>query len=129
MEIRSDIVLRGSVWRKMFEKFQYFIISGQMAHNDSFTDPVKIRYRLNVMDFYHNDNEIYRSCQFNKFYADLRDTLSKDRNIKQSLYSMEKWTSLDPDANEYAGLHMRFYSKIVDAQVETEQKKAEKKEG
>lgn len=111
-----------------FEKFQYFIISGQMAHNDSFTDPVKIRYRLNVMDFYHNDNEIYRSCQFNKFYADLRDTLSKDRNIKQSLCSMEKWTSLDPDANEYADLHMRFYSKIVQAQYETEKKEAKKKE-
>ena len=111
-----------------FEKFQYFIISGQMAYNDSFTNPVKIRYRLNVMDFYHNDNEIYRSCQFNKFYADLRDTLSQNRNIKQSLYSMEKWTSLDPDANEYAGLHMRFYSKIVEAQFETEKKEAKKKE-
>lgn len=25
MEIRSDIVLRGSVWRKTFEKFQFFL--------------------------------------------------------------------------------------------------------
>lgn len=101
-----------------FEKYQYFIISGKMAYNDDFTDAVKIRYKLNVMDFYHEDSEIYRSCQFNKFYADLREALVKEKNIKQSLYSMEKWTSLDPEANEYASLHMRFYSKIVKAQYE-----------
>ena len=89
-----------------------------MAYNDEFRDAKKIRYKLNVMDFYHKENEIYKSCQFNKFYADLREIISKQKDIKQSLVSTEKWTSLDPDANEYAGLHMRFYSKIVQAQYD-----------
>ena len=104
-----------------FEKFQFFILTGKMSHTDDFAEVTKIRYRINIMDLYHYDSEIYRSCQFNKFYADLRETLANDRNIKQSLYSMEKWKSLDPDANEYADLHMRFYSKIVQAQYESEE--------
>ena len=104
-----------------FEKYQYFEIKGKMSHNDSFEDAKDFKYRLNVMDFYHNDSEVYRSCQFNKFYSDLRNSLALDKNIKQSLFQMEKWTSLDPDANEYASLHMRFYSKIVSSQYNDEE--------
>lgn len=106
-----------------FEKFRYFRIIGQQANNDEFKDARVFKYNLNVMDFVHEEEQkIYESIQFKRFYSDLRNELYKIKGIKQSLIEIEKWSSIDPAAAEYMKLHQRFYSKIINAQIDDNMK-------
>ena len=102
-----------------FEHFRYFRIIGQRANNDDFKDAKVFKYNLNMMDFFHlEDQKIYESIQFKRFYSDLRKELYAFKGIKQSLVEIEKWSSIDPAAAEYMKLNQRFYSKIINAQLD-----------
>lgn len=104
-----------------FEKFQYFKIYAEYATNDEFRNSKMIHYSLNVMDFDHEGNLIYNSTPFKKFYDDLKGVLYKEKGIKQNLLMLETWTSLEPDLIEYSKTGLRNYSKIVQAQFDSEE--------
>lgn len=104
-----------------FEKFQYFKIYAEYATNDEFRNSKMIHYSLNVMDFDHEGGLIYNSTPFKKFYDDLKSVLYKEKGIKQNLLMLEKWTSLEPDLIEYSKTGLRNYSKIVQAQFNSEE--------
>lgn len=106
-----------------FEKFQYFKIYAEYATNDEFRNSKMIHYSLNVMDFDHEGNLIYNSTPFKKFYDDLKGVLYKEKGIKQNLLMLETWTSLEPDLIEYSKTGLRNYSKIVQAQFDSEESK------
>lgn len=96
-----------------FEKFQYFKIYAEYATNDEFRNAKMIHYQLNVMDFYHEDQKIYSSTPFKKFYDDLKSMIYQKSGVKQNLFLLEKWSSLDPSIYEFARTGQRAYSKIV----------------
>ena len=67
---------------------------------------------------YYKGNKVYESCQFNKFYQDIKDIYGID---KKGLQNLGYWSSIDPSAEEYVlGVKQRFYTKVIKAQMENE---------
>jgi len=111
-----------------FEHFGYFKIWTDVTYDDESSEKRSFKYYIPIMNMYHNGISVYESCQFNRFYKDLRDVL--DVNCK-GLKNLSYWSSVDPGAAEYLEkVKQQFYAKIVVAQMkdETEEESEERED-
>ncbi len=105
------------------EKFQYFKIYATYATNDEMKNAKMIHYSIPVMNLDHNGEKIYSSTPFKKFYDDLKINISEEKQLKQNLMLLDKWSSLDPDILEYCKTGLRNYAKIINAQFDDKGRK------
>lgn len=101
-----------------FEHFAYFKVWCQISYDDEGSDKHIVKYYIPLCNMYYKGNKVYESCQFNKFYQDIKDIYGID---KKGLQNLGYWSSIDPSAEEYVlGVKQRFYTKVIKAQMENE---------
>jgi hypothetical protein len=101
-----------------FERFQYFEIRGEFSYNDEFRNSQEIKYCLNVMDFDHKGERVYNTILVKKFYDDLKLYKEYELGVKQGLETLDNWTSLEPNIDEFGKTGQGCYYEVIKNQLD-----------
>jgi hypothetical protein len=103
-----------------FQKFQYFKIYADFSYNNEYKNAKEITYCLNVMDFEHKGEKIYNTILVKKFYDDLKIYKEYETGQRQGVNTLDNWTSLEPDIEEFGKTGQGCYYDVIKKQIENE---------